>query len=111
MKDIRKTIGNLIKQRRKVKKLTQIELANLVDVDSKYISRIETGISYPSLSVVEKIFNVLNISFKENVSELDEPKESDKLLLTDLINHNLKQLSLKELKTINDILNLLIENK
>ncbi len=111
MKDIRKTIGNLIKQRRKLKKLTQIELANLVDVDSKYISRIETGISYPSLSVVEKIFNVLNISFKENVSELDEPKESDKLLLTDLINHNLKQLSLKELNTINDILNLLIENK
>ena len=104
-------ISNLIKQRRIVKKLTQIELSNLVDVVSKYISRIETGISYPSLSVVEKIFNVLNISFKENVSELDEPKESDKLLLTDLINHNLKQLSLKELNTINDILNLLIENK
>ena len=107
MQDIRKTIGNLIKQGRKIKKLKQTELAELVDVDPKYISRIETGMSYASLSVIEKIFNVLDINLNETISSL---AEYDKKALLNAISNNIKNLSLKKLKVLDSLVKVLIEN-
>ena len=59
MKDIINQIGNNIKQVRKKQGLTQTELAQKINVDPKYISRLETGNSTPSLPVVIKISEVL----------------------------------------------------
>ncbi|MBQ8459439.1 helix-turn-helix transcriptional regulator [bacterium] len=100
MQDIRKVIGNIIKKNRKKLKMTQYDLASSVGVDPKYISRIETGISYPSLSVVEKIFGVLNI----NISYiLEEEQELNKNEMISIINNDLKSTSTKNVSIIKDI--------
>lgn len=100
MQDIKKLVGSLVKKNRKLLRLTQAELACKVGVDPKYISRIETGTSYPSLSVVEKIFGILNI----NIGNMFEGKESsDRETMIDNINTYLKNASLKNVKIIKNI--------
>ena len=100
MQDIKKLVGSLVKKNRKLLRLTQAELACKVGVDPKSISRIETGTSYPSLSVVEKIFGILNI----NIGNMFEGKESsDRETMIDNINTYLKNASLKNVKIIKNI--------
>lgn len=100
MQDIKKLVGSLVKKNRKLLKLTQAELACKVGVDPKYISRIETGTSYPSLSVVEKIFRILNIDIG-NVFEKKEFESRETMI--DNINIYLQNTSLKNVKIIKNI--------
>lgn len=100
MQDIKKLVGSLVKKNRKLLKLTQAELACKVGVDPKYISRIETGTSYPSLSVVEKIFRILNI----DIGNVFEKKElANREVMIDNINIYLQNTSLKNVKIIKNI--------
>ena len=100
MQDIKKLVGSLVKKNRKLLKLTQAELACKVGVDPKYISRIETGTSYPSLSVVEKIFKILNI----DIGNVFKKKElANREAMIDNINIYLQNTSLKNVKIIKNI--------
>ena len=100
MQDIKKLVGSLVKKNRKLLKLTQAELACKVGVDPTYISRIETGTSYPSLSVVEKIFKILNI----DIGNVFEKKElANREAMIDNINIYLQNTSLKNVKIIKNI--------
>ena len=100
MQDIKKLVGSLVKKNRKLLKLTQAELACKVGVDPKYISRIETGTSYPSLSVVEKILKILNI----DIGNVFEKKElANREAMIDNINIYLQNTSLKNVKIIKNI--------
>lgn len=58
-------IGELIGEIRKEKKLKQKELADLLGVTSKTISRWETGKYMPDLSLLPDIADILNISLNE----------------------------------------------
>ncbi len=107
MKDIRKLIGNIIKQKRKEQKMTQQELAFAVDVDPKYISRIETGISYASLSVIEKIFNKLNLDVNLVVENEDKVLNKQEIIYS--INSNLKNFSDKKLAIIKSFMDYISE--
>jgi len=98
MEDIRKLIGNIIKQKRKEQKITQQDLASMVNVDPKYISRIETGTAYASLSVIEKIFNNLDLDIDLVVK--NKLKKIDKQELIYNINLNLKKLTDKKLAVV-----------
>lgn len=50
---------------RKSRKLTQEQLAELVDVDFRYISLLENAKSFPSCEVIERLAKALNVSYKE----------------------------------------------
>ena len=54
-----KSLGSNIKKRRKEKKLTQAELAEVVDVSDSHIGRIENGRSKPSVETLAAIANAL----------------------------------------------------
>lgn len=104
MLDVRKTLGNRIKESRKSQNMTQSALADAVGVDPKYISRIETGISYPSLSVIEKIFNVLNIDINiQSNNIITKEEEDDRTILIQMINNELQNTSLKNIKMVKNI--------
>lgn len=61
-----RTFGELIKEARKEKKITQRELASLIGVDFTYISKIETGaLEPPSEEVIKKISKILDIDENE----------------------------------------------
>ena len=64
MKDIKKLLGKRIKELRKEKNLSQDQLSELVGIDSRSISHIENGDSFPSKSLLE-IAKALNVSLPD----------------------------------------------
>ena len=61
-----KTFGQMIKDARKEKRITQRDLAKMIDVDFSYISKIETGaLEPPSEAVINKIAKILEIDPNE----------------------------------------------
>ncbi len=58
-------IGRKLKSFRKKRGLTQAELAEMVDMSEKHISKIEAGIHIPSISAFFKIVNELDIGMEE----------------------------------------------
>lgn len=63
--------GALIKCLRENKNMTQSQLAELLMVSDKTISKWETGKGYPDISLVESIASVLGISVMELISGND----------------------------------------
>lgn len=54
-------LGLTIKRLRGLKKLTQETLAEKADIHTSYIGQIEGGMRYPSLKVLFKIADALNV--------------------------------------------------
>lgn len=102
MSSVKEFLGQRIKEIRKSKGLTQPALAELVNVDSKYISRIETGSSYPSLDTLENIAIALDVDVKElfNLSHLRDKDE-----LIEKIHQKLITTSSTNVKLIYQIIN------
>lgn len=53
------TIGEKLRQYRKKKCLTQEQLAELVDIDAKYLARLEKDMHNPTFNVMKKLAQVL----------------------------------------------------
>ena len=62
----KKSLGEKIKAVRKVKKLTQAQLAELSGTNEKHISKIETGVYFPTYATLSKIFKALDLNI-ENI--------------------------------------------
>lgn len=59
MKTSKELLGARIKEIRKNRGLSQEQLAELIDVEPRHLSRIEVGKSYPTIDRLEKIARVL----------------------------------------------------
>ena len=60
-KELFSRIGLNIRVERTIKRLTQAQLAEMIDVHEKYIGKIETGKQNITLKTLNKIANALNI--------------------------------------------------
>ena len=58
-------LGLRVKEFRKQKKLTQEKLAETIGVDNGYISKLEVGQNFPSITTLEKIADVLDVELDE----------------------------------------------
>ena len=58
-------MGLRVKEFRKQKKLTQEKLAEIIGVDNGYISKLEVGQNFPSITTLEKIADVLDVELYE----------------------------------------------
>lgn len=82
------SLGDKIKEARKSKRLQSQEVAKMVGVTKQYISQIETEVQNPSLEVLKKICDVLNLSYEEMlkirtysiVSKLEEQEQKENSL-------------------------------
>ena len=63
--DRRKALGLRLKELRKRKGLKQDKLAELVGLEPNSICNIETGKNYPSMQSLEKIIEVLEVTFTD----------------------------------------------
>ncbi|NVN92114.1 MAG: helix-turn-helix transcriptional regulator [Desulfuromonadales bacterium] len=61
MKSTKKLLGERIKEIRKARRLTQSKLAELVDIEQKHVSRIESAKNYPSIDLLEELAVALNV--------------------------------------------------
>lgn len=59
--DLKKIFGANVKKLRNEKKYTQFELAEMLEIDEKHLSHIETGRSFPKAILIEKLCEVLDI--------------------------------------------------
>ena len=85
---------------RKSRKLTQEQLAELVDVDFRFISFLENAKSFPSCDLIEKLTKALNVTFAELfVYEQNLSREDIKKQLIDTI----ERLDTKNLNTLLNI--------
>lgn len=60
-KELFNRIGLNVRVERTIKRLTQAQLAEMIDVHEKYIGKIETGKQNITLKTLNKIANALNI--------------------------------------------------
>ena len=58
----REIIGSMIKHRRKEKRLTQQQLANLLEIDRQYVWRLENGKVNLTMDYLDTIITKLNCS-------------------------------------------------
>ena len=58
-------IGKIIQRARKEHGLKQSELAEMVGISEKHMSKIETGIYYPALENFLKMLEILELSFAD----------------------------------------------
>lgn len=58
-------VGKIIQLKRKILGLKQSELAELVGISEKHLSKIETGRNYPALDNFLKIAEVLKLSLRD----------------------------------------------
>jgi transcriptional regulator with XRE-family HTH domain len=62
---LKQNLGKNIQKLRKERKMTQDQLAEKVGIDPKNISKIETGINYPTPETIEAIAKALNVEIYE----------------------------------------------
>lgn len=76
--------GNFIYDLRKASGLTQIELANMLNVTNKAISKWETGSAKPTLSKLTKLSKIFNVSIEELLQKQNEEnkKKITKIVVT-----------------------------
>lgn len=94
--NIKNLFGRKIKEFRKKKNLTQAQLAEFVNVDNKHISCIESGKSFPSADLIERLATSLEVEPKDlfEFYYLQEPTDLKYDLITMLDRLNQDELSL-----------------
>ena len=65
------TIGNAIKERRKMLKITQRTLAELAGVGINTLTKIERNEGNPSLDVLERILDTLGLELRVGIKNSD----------------------------------------
>lgn len=95
--DLKKDFGLRLKELRSKKGITQYQLAEMVGIDPKHMSHIETGRSFPKADLIEKFAEALDVEYtKLFVTEHFQ----DKAILIKQINYYLKKANEEELRTI-----------
>lgn len=72
-------IGKKIKEARQFMGLTQEELAEKVDMDSKHLSKIENGLHLPSYNTLKKLADFLNFNL-DNSEIISNNKNTNRSL-------------------------------
>lgn len=101
MKDYKLKFGKRLQEIRKMRKLTQLMLAEKVEVDAKYISRIESGISSPSFEMITKFASALEVQ-PELLFKFPELETKEELIT--IINRKLKNMDIASLKIISKLI-------
>lgn len=65
-------LGKRIRKYRERAKMTQIDVANLLDSNENYISRIETGNATPSLKMIFRLAGIFSVDAGYLISQTDD---------------------------------------
>lgn len=98
--DIKKKIGLNLRDLRLSRGLKQHELAEMVGVEDKTISRIEVGGNYPSISLLVKLAEAIDCKLEDFVC-MDE---------NNAVKNSIKELDDTEIQTVKKFLEILNKN-
>ncbi len=97
MDSIKKRFGARIKEVREKHNLNQEQLAELICMESRHLSRIETGKSFTTLENIEKIANVFQMDISSLFSFAHKKEKQD---LLNEINSYLSNASQKQIELV-----------
>lgn len=100
--NIKKDFGARIKELRIKKGITQYQLAELINIDPKHMSHIETGRSFPKADLIEKLALTFNLEYTELFKTNHLQNRQNKI---EKINEILKEISDNDLNVIFKIIN------
>lgn len=103
-------IGNRIKQLRAIKKLSQKQVAAEIGVDQGQYSRLESGKVEPTLSSLQKIADVFEISLSELLKDNADLSENVNLPLLEKVKM-IDELEPKERESLMHIIDMAISKK
>ena len=96
-----------IKQYRTEKEISQEELADLIAINYRHISNVETGRRYPSLEMIVSIANTLGISADDllidNLTHTSSPVGQELHILLLDCNHDEREMLLRILKFMKEL--------
>lgn len=85
---MKKTLGTMISSLRKDKGMTQLELAEIMGVTDKAVSKWERDLSCPDINSIPKLAEILEISVDDLMQGKTETKEQDTKEKKENINRN-----------------------
>ncbi len=86
--EFKKDFGKRIKYLRNKANFTQEKLAEIVGIDTKHVSHIETGRSFPKADLIDKFANAFGVNCEELFSFA---KEKDRELMIKEINETIQE--------------------
>lgn len=95
--DLKKDFGMRLKELISKKGITQYQLAEMVGVDPKHMSHIETGRSFPKADLIEKFAEALGVEYTKFFKT---EHLQDKKILCEQINNYLNKATEEELRKI-----------
>lgn len=107
--DIKKTFGEKIKRLRKSKNLTQEQLAEMINIAPKNLSKIEVGTCFVSAETLENLVNALDTTTEELFAN-DHIKLPEKLLAEIYKNLNKINSDQGKLELIYKIVDFVVKN-
>lgn len=75
MDDHKNNMGSFISEMRKARKMTQKELAQALDITDKAVSKWERGLSYPDISLLSRLADLLGVTVSELLGGEKEDSE------------------------------------
>ncbi len=105
MKEL-KLFGMRIKELRTIRKLSQEQLAEKAAISPKYMSRIEMGQQFPSINVITKLANALQVELKDFFEFAHEVRNTKEL--KEIINGLLKETDEERLRIAVKVLRALV---
>lgn len=99
----KKYIAKIIQNARKQKGLKQSELAEMIGISEKHLSKIETGNNYPALNNFLKMVQVLDLSLKDFGLNDNSRLSEQKTYIQKIINTSTE----KQLNTYAEVINVL----
>ena len=102
-----KILGDNIKRLRKARNLKQEELAELIGLEIKSLSLIETGKGFVSAKTLEKLASVLNVQASE-LFETQNSKDTELIYSSIIKNLDLIKNSYSKLQTVDIVIKSLL---
>jgi transcriptional regulator with XRE-family HTH domain len=103
MESINRLLGLRIKEIRQNRKISQDKLSEKLDIDPKYLSRIEVGKATPSLDLLVKTACLLNVEVKElfEFTHLEKAGEKNQIeTILKGLSEEQRKLSIKLIKAV-----------
>jgi len=117
MAKLREIFAYNLKKKRRDCRLSQSKLAEIVSVSTHHIATIETARNYPTLDLVERMANALNIEIYELfIDPLSPPEEMERLYQTvaenidHLISDSMERFYQKTAKNLEQVISKAVEN-
>lgn len=99
-------VGKRIAARRKELGLKQYQVCEMIDVNYKYLSNLETGRSAPSLELIMNLCRVLQTTPDHLLTGTDKPIQTP-----EDISEKMKKLNEKNRQLLSGIIDLMIEHQ